>query len=306
MFGYFLKRLLLLVPVLFIVTTLVFFLLRLIPGDFTDFVLGENALPADREALIKEQNLDKPLLVQYGLFLKSIAQGSLGTSTATHKPVSRAILERYPLTLQLSLLAIFWASVLAIPLGVFSSLKKGKILDQSCLVISLFGISIPSFYLGPLLILFFSIYLGWFPVSGSELPGSIILPSFTLGAAMAAILMRMTRTSMLDVLHMEYIRTAKAKGLSRFVVITKHALVSALVPVVAILGLQFGTLLAGAIVTEKIFSWPGLGSLLLEAITQRDYAVVQGCVLVIATSYVLVNLVIDFLYTVLDPKVELS
>lgn len=281
-------------------------MLRLIPGDPVDFILGENALPVDRQVLLAEQHFDEPILTQYFYYWQDILTGSMGTSYFSHEPVSALIIKHYPATLELALLAIFWACVLAIPLGVFSSLKKGSFLDQSSLVISLFGISIPSFYLGPLLVLFFSIYLDLFPVAGREFSGSFFLPSITLGAAMAALLTRMTRSSMLDVLFMDYVRTAKAKGVPRWKVIAKHALRTALVPVIAILGLQFGTLLAGAIVTEKIFSWPGLGSLMLESIQRRDYAVVQGCVLVISTSYVLVNLATDLLYAKIDPRIELA
>lgn len=306
MLTYLSKRLLLLIPVLWVVATLVFFLLRLIPGDPVDFILGENALEADRATLLAEAHFDKPLYEQYFLYLKGIAAGDMGQSYFSHRKVSQLIAERYPATLQLAFLAIFWASLIALPLGVLSSLHKGRALDRFSLTFSLFGISVPSFYLGPLLVLFFSIYLDLFPVAGRELPGSSFLPSFTLGAAMAAILTRMTRSSMLDVLHADYIRTATAKGLRRWKVILKHALGCALLPIVAIMGLQFGTLLAGAIVTEKIFSWPGLGSLLLEAISRRDYAIVQGCVLTIATSYVLVNLITDLLYTKLDPRVSLE
>jgi len=303
---YFLKRLLLLIPVLFCVATLVFFLLRLIPGDPVDFILGENAIQADRDVLMAEQHFDKPILTQYEYYWKDILSGRMGTSYFSHEPVSSLIRKHYPATLQLAFFAILWACIFAIPLGVFSSLKKDTWFDHSSLVISLFGISIPSFYLGPLLVLFFSIYLDIFPVAGRELPGAFILPSITLGAAMAALMTRMTRSSMPDVLYMDYVRTAKAKGVTRWKVVVKHALRTALVPVVAILGLQFGTLLAGAIVTEKIFSWPGLGSLMLESIQRRDYAVVQGCVLVISTSYVLVNLVTDLVYAKIDPRIELG
>lgn len=306
MISYIVRRLLLLVPVLFVVATAVFFLLHLVPGDPVDFILGENALPATREVLAHEQHFDEPLYRQYFFYMRGLLQGSMGKSYFTHEAVARLIGERYPATLELACFAIFWAVLFAVPLGVLSSLKKGSVLDQSCLLISLVGISVPSFYLGPLLVLLFSITLDWFPVSGRELTGAIILPSVTMGAAMAAILMRITRSSMLDVLTMDYIRTAHAKGQKKIWVIFKHALGSALVPVVAILGLQFGTLLAGAIVTEKIFSWPGLGSLMLDAISRRDYSVVQGCVLIIAASYVVVNLVTDILYTKLDPRIELS
>lgn len=303
---YFIKRILLIIPVLFLVATLVFFFLRLIPGDPIDLILGENAQIADREALRIEQHFDQPLYVQYGYYWKNIFNGTFGQSYFTREPVMDMIKSRYPATLKLAILAILWAVVIAIPLGVFSSLNKGNWKDQGCLMISLLGISVPSFYLGPLLVLLFSIGLGWFPVSGKELPGSFVLPSFTLGAAMAALLMRMTRASMIDVLPLDYVRTAYAKGLKKPVVVFKHALMSALIPVVAILGLQFGTLLAGAIVTEKIFSWPGLGSLMLESISKRDYAVVQACVLVIASTYVFVNLLTDLLYARLDPRIDLG
>lgn len=303
---YFFKRLLFLIPVLFIVASLVFCMLRLIPGDPIDFILGENALPADREALVKAQNFDQSLGEQYLSFWKNLAQGDLGESYFSRKSVTQLIRERYPATLQLAILAILWACLFSLPLGILASLKKDRLLDQGALFFSLFGISIPSFYLGPLLVLLFSIKWDLFPVAGRELPGSFVLPSLTLGFAMAALLTRMTRSAMIDVLFQDYIRTAKAKGLSSFVVTFKHAFRSALIPVVAILGLQFGTLLAGAIVTEKIFSWPGLGSLMLESISKRDYAVVQGCILVIATTYVLVNLMVDLLYSKLDPRIDLN
>lgn len=305
MLPYLIKRLLLLIPVLFCVATLVFFLLRLVPGDPVDFILGENAGQADRVLLLKEGHFDQPPLTQYFSYWKDIVAGTFGRSYFSHKPVIDLIRERYPITLKLALLAILWASLLAIPMGVLSSLKKGGWFDRSCLTISLIGISVPSFYLGPLLVLLFSVKLDLFPVAGMELPGSFFLPSFTLGAAMAALLIRMTRSSMLDVLFMDFVRTAKAKGVPYWKVILKHSFRLALVPIIAILGLQFGTLLAGAIVTEKIFSWPGLGSLMLESIQKRDYAVVQGCVLVIATSYVVVNLVTDLLYAKVDPRIEL-
>lgn len=305
MLAYFLRRTLLLIPVLLTVATLVFFMLRLVPGDPVDMILGENAQPSDRQALREEHHFNDPIYVQYGHYMVSLFHGDLGTSYFTRQSVTEMILERFPATLLLAFLAILWAVCLAVPLGLVSALKKGTLTDKTCLVFSLFGISIPSFYLGPLLVLFFSIFLGWFPVAGRELPGSFVLPSFTLGAAMAALLTRMTRSSMLDVLPMDYVRTAKAKGLSQSSVLFKHAFGTALVPVVAILGLQFGTLLAGAIVTEKIFSWPGLGSLMLESISRRDYSVVQGCVLVISSSYVIVNLMTDLLYARLDPRIEL-
>lgn len=305
MLVYFLKRLLLLIPVLLAVAFLVFMMLRLVPGDPVDFILGENALPSDRAQFIETHHLNDPLPVQFGNYLKEAARGDFGQSYFSHQPVGKLIAERYPATLQLALLAVIWSVFLAFPLGIWSALKKQKAADQGVLIFSLAGISVPSFYLGPILVLAFSIGLDWLPVAGREAPGSFVLPSIVLGTAMMAMLTRVIRSSMLDVLQADYLRTAKAKGASQASVVIKHGLRTALIPVVALMGLQFGTLLAGAVVTEKIFSWPGLGSLLLEAISRRDYAVVQGCVLVIAVSYVLVNLVTDLVYTRLDPRIRL-
>lgn len=306
MLTYLIRRLIYLFPVLFLVVTAVFFLLRIIPGDPVDFILGENALPVEREALTREHHFDRPLLEQYGIYLKNVANLSFGKSFFSQESVSSLILKRYPATIELAISAILWACLIAFPLGIMAALKKDRTFDQASLIFSLFGISIPSFYLGPLLVLFFSITLDWFPVSGREMAGSLFLPSLTLGAAMAALLTRMTRSAMVEVLQKDYIKTAHAKGLATLIVIVKHAFVTALLPVVAILGLQFGTLLAGAIVTEKIFSWPGIGTLLLEAISQRDYAVVQGCILVIAGSYVVINLLTDLVYARLDPRIKLE
>jgi len=291
---------------MFVVVTLVFFLLRLIPGDPIDFILGETAPQADRLALVTSQGFDEPLLKQYSHFLKDIFEGNLGQSYFTRKSVGDLIGERYPQTVKLALVAMVWAILFSIPTGVFASVLRGKFFDRLLLALSLVGISVPSFYLGPLLVLLFSIKLDWFPASGQDLSGSIILPSLTLGLAMAAILTRMTRSSMLDILNSDYVRTARAKGLSFFKVVFKHALGNALVPIVSLIALQFGTLLAGAIVTEKIFSWPGLGSLLLESIGRRDYAVVQGCLMVIALAYVVVNLLADLVLTKIDPRIRLK
>lgn len=303
---YFLKRILMLIPVMFVVMTLVFFLLRLVPGDPVDFILGENAMPQAREALITAHHFDKPILERYQIYLKDALTGHFGQSYFSQKNVGELIRQRYGATLELAFAAILWALLISIPLGVFSAVKKNSGFDRGTLIFSLLGVSIPSFYLGPILALFFSIDLDWFPLSGRELPGSLFLPSITLGMAMAALLTRITRASLLEVLDKDYVRTARAKGVHPFFVVMKHALRNALIPVVAILGLQFGTLLAGAIVTEKIFSWPGLGSLMLEAISRRDYALVQGCVLLIAATYVVVNLLTDFFYVVIDPRLKMK
>jgi len=304
--AYFLKRCLLLFPVLFLVVTLVFFMLRLIPGDPVDFILGENAQQADRAMLLKNSGLDLPLKEQYIRYWKNIANGQLGLSYENQKPVVDLIVARYPNTVRLAVASLLWAAILAFPLGMLTAVRKGKILDRAGLVVSLAGISAPTFYLGPLLVWAFSIKMDWFPVSGVEMPGSFVLPSLTLGAALAALLMRVIRSSFLDVLRADYIRTAKAKGVNFVLVLFKHALRNALLPIIAVLGLQLGALLTGAIVTEKIFSIPGLGSLMLEAIQKRDYAVVQGTLMVIAVSYVLVNLVTDLTYGLVDPRIKLG
>ena len=304
-FSYFLKRIFTLIPILFVIVTVVFFLLRLVPGDPIDFILGEDSLPETRQALQMAHHFDRPLWEQYGLYLKNISQGNLGQSYFSAKPVNEELFKRYVATLELGFVAILWAMFLSLPLGILAAVKEKTFLDKSILTGTLFGISVPSFYLGPLLALVFAVWLDVLPISGRELPGSIILPSLTLGLAMAALLTRFTRASLLEVLHKDYVRTAHAKGLSPFVVIVKHAFRTALIPIIAILGLQLGVLLTGAVVTEKIFSWPGLGSLLLESISRRDYALVQGCVLLIAATYVVVNLLTDIVYALADPRFRL-
>lgn len=306
MTTYFLKRLLTLIPVLFLVMTLVFFLLRLVPGDPVDFILGENALPELRESLIKQHHFDEPVWQQYAHYLKNVATGNLGQSYFSSESANQVLFERYLATAQLGLVAMIWAVMLSLPLGILAAVRKGRPEDRLILSFTLLGISIPSFYLGPLLALVFSVWLDWFPISGRELSGSVVLPSLTLGLAMAALLTRFTRASLLEVLGMDYVRTARAKGLSGFKIVVKHAFRTALIPVVAILGLQLGVLLTGAVVTEKIFSWPGLGSLLLESISRRDYALVQGCVLLIAGTYVAVNLFTDLVSAWVDPRFRLG
>jgi ABC-type dipeptide/oligopeptide/nickel transport system permease component len=306
MVTYFFKRILTLIPIMLLVMTLVFFLLRLIPGDPVDFILGENALADARSSLIQAYHFDKPISEQYVLYIKDMLSGNLGRSYFSPTPVNELLWERYLATLQLGVMAILWAVALSIPLGILSAVKRNSPLDRSILFVSLFGISVPTFYLGPLLALIFAVWLDWFPISGRELNGSIVLPSLTLGLAMAALLTRFTRASLLEVLHKDYVRTARAKGLSPFKVILKHAFRTALIPIIAILGLQLGTLLTGAVVTEKVFSWPGIGTLLLDAISKRDYALVQGCVLVIAATYVVVNLLTDVVHVFVDPRFRLE
>jgi ABC-type dipeptide/oligopeptide/nickel transport system permease component len=301
-----LHRFLLTLPALWLVLTFVFLLIHIVPGDPVEQMLGEGAAPGQVAELRHSLGLDRPLLVQYGHYLWEIAHGNLGQSFKFQAPVRRVIFERYPATLQLAFLALLVCAAIAIPAGVLAAHRRGQITDRAVSVFTLFGLAIPNFALGPLLITFFSIQLGWLPVSGRGGPLNYILPAATLGAALAAILTRMVRGAMLEELSSDYVRTARAKGLPTSAVLVRHALRNALIPIITILGLQFGTLLAGTIVTETIFSWPGIGRLTVQAISSRDYPLLQGCILVIALSYVLVNLLTDVLYSFIDPRVRLS
>ncbi|MBI4211245.1 MAG: ABC transporter permease [Deltaproteobacteria bacterium] len=305
MMSYLARRLLSLVPVLFAVSTLVFALLHLMPGDPVDLMLGEQALAIDRVELTQKLHLDQPLMTQYVGFLKGLVIGDWGTSIFDGRPVSKHIGDRFGATLLLSVCAMWFAIAISIPVGILAARKKGKMLDSLAMFVSLVGISLPNFWLGPVLILIFSVKLGILPFVGREHLASLLLPSITLGAALAAMLSRITRSSMLEELHREYITTARAKGVREWKVVTKHALRNALNPVITVIGLQVGTLLAGTIVTEKIFSWPGMGSLLLDAIHRRDYPVVQGVILVNAFIYVVVNALTDIAYKMTDPRVDL-
>ena len=269
-------------------------------------MLGESARPADREALRAALGLDRPLLSQLLHYLSGLLHFDLGTSLHSRQPISELLFERLPATLELAIAALILAVVIALPLGTVAAIRQDKPADSGAMLFSLIGISIPNFWLGPLLILLFSLWLGWTPVSGSQAPGSLILPAITLGTALAAILARMVRSSLLEVLNQDYIRTARAKGLGTPAIIWRHALRNAWLPVITLLGLQLGALLGGAVITETIFSWPGLGSLLVESIQKRDYPVVQGCVLFISLAYVLVNTLTDLIYTWIDPRIRLG
>ena len=307
MLSYIFKRILFLIPTLYCVVTVVFFLVHIIPGDPVDFILGERALAVDRAKMVHDLKLDRPLWVQHSYFINDVLHGNLGHSLYDQQaPVTQLIAARFPQTLKLALAAMLVSLTIAIPLGLISAIKKDKFCDHSAMFFSLLGISIPHFYLGPLLILLFAIYLGWLPVSGNEGATSIVMPALTLGTALAAMVSRMTRSSMVEVMKLDYVRTARAKGLKERKVLLGHAFRSALIPIVTIIGLQFGALLAGTVVTEKIFNWPGLGSLLLEAIEKRNYPVVQGCVLTIAVTFIVVNMLTDLFYAYLDPRVELG
>jgi ABC-type dipeptide/oligopeptide/nickel transport system permease component len=302
--NYFVRRTLLLIPILFAVITIVFSFLRLIPGDPVEAMLGESARSADVAAMRKELLLDQPLLKQYFHYLGGVFRGDLGNSWNTRVPVASSIMIRLPATLTLAAGGMIIAIVIAFPLGILAAKNVNRWPDRIAMVMAVAASAIPHFWLAPLLILLFSIYLGWFPVSGTGTPLHAILPSFTLGVSLAAILVRMIRSSMLEELQSDYIRTARAKGTSARAILWKHALPNAMLPVLTILGLQFGSLLTGAIITETIFSWPGIGRLLIQAIYSRDYPLVQGCILVFAILYALVNLLVDLLYGALDPRIQ--
>ncbi len=306
MLRHLLKRFFLTLPALWLVLTLVFLMIHIVPGDPVEQMLGEGAAPGAAAQLRHSLGLDQPLHSQYAHYLLGLFRGDLGQSFKFQAPVRQIIFERYPATLQLAFLALLICAAIAIPAGVLAAHRHGQLPDRLVSVFTLFGLAIPNFALGPLLILLFSIEIGWLPVSGRNGFGSFILPAATLGAALAAILTRMVRGAMLEELSADYIRTARAKGLSTAAVLFRHGLRNALIPIITILGLQFGTLLAGTIVTETIFSWPGIGRLTVQAISARDYPLLQGCILVISLSYVLVNLLTDTIYSLVDPRVRMS
>ena len=306
-----LTRLLLTLPVVWLVVSLVFLLIHLVPGDPILQMVGEGATPADLDALRHQYGLDQPLWKQYAHYWNGVLHGDLGDSIRLHDSVAHLIAQRYPYTLALTVAALALGLALALPAGIAAAVRRGRWVDQALSVVSLFGLSVPGLVLGPVLILVFSILLGWLPVSGANSGGTkmidwhyLVLPSFAMGASLAAILTRMVRTAMLEELGQDYIRTARAKGLTERAVVWQHALPNALVPIVTVVGLQFGALLAGAIVTEKIFSWPGLGRLVVDAISNRDYALVQGCLLSIGLTYVLVNLLTDVVYRWVNPRMR--
>jgi peptide/nickel transport system permease protein len=303
-----LRRVLLTLPVLWLVVSVVFFLIHLVPGDPVVMMLGDGATPADISALRHSYGFDAPLHTQYLHYWNGVVHADLGNSLRLNDSVLHLLLQRYPYTLALTLAALLIGIAMAVPAGVASALHRSKWQDKSLGVVSLIGLSFPNFALGPILILLFSIKLGWLPVSGAGTGWAffahLVLPALTMGLGLAAILTRMVRTSMLEELEQEYIRTARAKGLSERRVVYRHALRNALIPVLTVIGLQFGSLLAGAIVTETIFSWPGIGRLTLSAISNRDYALVQGCILAVGLTYVGVNLLTDVAYTIANPRMR--
>jgi ABC-type dipeptide/oligopeptide/nickel transport system permease component len=299
-----LRRLAYTLPVLWLVVSIVFLLIHIVPGDPVEQMLGEGARPVDIAALRHTYGLDQPLGRQYVHYWQGVLHGDFGRSLRLNDSVTHLVLTRYPWTAELTVAAVLLALLISIPAGIAAARHRGRWQDQSIGVISLLGLSFPGFALGPILILLVSIKLGWLPVSGAGDLSHLVLPALTMGSALAAILTRMVRTAMLEELGQDYIRTARAKGLPERTVVYRHALRNAMIPVLTLIGLQFGALLAGAIVTEKIFSWPGIGQLTVSAISNRDYPLLQGCVLAVGLTYVLVNLTTDVLYMVFNPRMR--
>ena len=297
-------RFLSLIIVVFGVVTLVFLLIHIVPGDPIQVLLGESATVADQEALRQALGLNKPLMTQWLDYIWALMQGDLGTSLYAQAPINALLLQRLPATVELAVASLGVALFIALPLGSLAALKKDTLWDRSAMLFSLLGVSIPNFWLGPVLIILFALQLGWLPVSGREGMLSLILPALTLGTALAAILARMVRATVLEVLNEDYIRTARAKGLTEPAIIIHHALRNASLPLMTLLGLQLGTLLGGAVITEVIFAWPGIGQLTVEAIQRRDYPLVQACVLLISLTYVIVNSFTDIVYAWLDPRIH--
>jgi peptide/nickel transport system permease protein len=303
---YIARRLLLTIPVLLGVATLVFSLIHLVPGDPVRSMLGEGVSEQDVADVRARLGLDRPLYVQYGAFLTGLATGNLGTSLRTNQPVAAAILERMPATFELALAAMTVAILIAIPLGVLAAVRAGTFTDLSATTLALVGLSIPNFWLGPLMAIAFSVELGWLPVSGRGTAAHLVLPAITLGAPLAAVLARTTRSSVIEELREPYVLAARARGASRLRAVVRHALRNGLIPIVTVLGLQFGAVLTGAVITETIFAWPGVGRLLIQSISFRDYPLVQGCILLIAVTYVTMNVLTDVVYGLLDPRIRFN
>ncbi len=312
MFVYFVRRLVSLVPTLVFVSMLIFGLQQLLPGDPAQMLAGEDQRPEVIEHYRQKLHLDKPIVVQYGYWIGGVLQGDLGESTRAQLPVLDLILQKLPVTVELALLSMLIALLISIPAGVISAVKRGSAWDHGATVFALSGLSMPNFWLGIMMILLFSVELGWLPASGYVSPfedfganlAAMIMPAVVLGTGIAAVLMRHTRSSMLQVLAADYVRTARAKGLNERVVVLKHALRNALTPVITLGALELGTLLSGAVLTEQVFTIPGFGKLIIDAVFNRDYAVVQGVVLVTATAYILLNLMADMAYFLFNPRLR--
>lgn len=304
MHRYILRRLFLLIPVMFGVSLVVFTIMFFTPGDPAKLMLGERAPEAEVAAMRAQMGLDDPFPVQFSRFIVNAVRGDLGRSLVTRRPVFHELSARFPATLQLAAAGVLVAVLMGIPIGILSATRQYSAFDAASMGIALVGVSMPNFWQGMMMILLFSVTLGVFPSSGYGTLRHLIMPALTIGTSTAAIITRMTRSSMLEVVRQDYIRTARAKGLSERVVINRHALKNALIPIVTVIGLQFGYLLGGAVLTESIFSWPGVGRLMVDAIRQKDYPMVQGGVLLLALAFSVVNLGVDILYAYIDPRIK--
>lgn len=300
------RRLLYLIPIFFGVTFISFFILQLSPGDPAELLAGEDATQADIDVIRKQYGLDKPFLVQYVVYIKNVCHGDLGTSLRTQRTVIREVLARYPATLELAGVSVIIASIIGFFTGIVAANHQNSFFDYGSMVVSLFGISMPIFWLGLMAMLVFAVILGWFPAVGRGTLAHLVLPAISLGANSAAVIARMTRSSLLEVIRQDYIQTARAKGLAERVVLYKHAVRNALIPVITVMGMQFGYLLSGSVLTETVFAWPGVGRLMVQSIYARDYPVVQGAILLVAINFMLVNLFVDMLYGYIDPRIRLE
>ncbi len=306
---YVLKRITMLVPVVLGISLVVFSIMSLTPGDPAQLILGESASAEALEAKREELGLNDPFVVQYARYVFSAVQGDFGRSYTTNVPVTQEIMSRFPNTLVLTICAVVLAIMIAIPVGVFTAVRQYSLWDSGIMIVTLIGVSMPNFWLGLMLILLFALNLNWLPAVGQpswSINGikALILPTLSLGSGAAAIITRMTRSTMLDVIRQDYVRTARAKGVAEFNVIYRHALKNALIPVITVIGIQFGGLLGGAILTETVFSWPGVGRLLVEAIRQKDTPRVMGVVIFLAVAFSIVNLIVDILYAYVDPRIK--
>lgn len=305
MFKYIVRRVLAMIPVLIGITFLVFMIMQLAPGDPARLILGENALVEEVEALREEMGLNDPSLVQYGRYMLNLVKGDMGTSYITNRSVSAEVAARFPHTLRLALVSAGVSLLIAIPLGILAAIKQNTLFDNASMVLSLVGISMPAFWMALMLMLLFSLKLGWFPVQGAN-DGwrSYVLPSIAIGFMNMAAIARTTRSSMLETIRQDYIRTAKAKGASNSAVVLRHAFQNALIPTVTVVGVQLGGLLGGAVLTETVFAWPGIGRLMVNSVNARDVPLVLGCMVILSTSFSLINLVVDLLYGLIDPRVQ--
>jgi len=304
MWKFLFRRVIALIPVIIGATLIVYFIMSLAPGDPAKMILGDEASPEAVQTLREEMGLEDPLLVQYGRYMFNILQGDMGISYKSKKPVSEEIWARFPNTMKLTLTAMLFAIIISLPLGIIAAVKQNSFFDGFSMFLALLGVSMPPFWFGLLLILFFSLRLGWFPSSGSDTLKSIVLPSIALGFLHMASIARTTRSSMLEVIRQDYIRTARSKGLSYSTVIRKHALPNALIPTVTVIGLQVGVLLGGAVIVETVFAWPGVGRLMVQSIMGRDIPMVMGCIIIFTAGFSIVNLIVDLLYGLIDPRIR--